>query len=458
MNILIIGNGFDLAHGLPTKYEDFLDFCYAIEYICDREISIYPENIDNIEEKIEEIKINNNVKPVVSRVFRKDLSEFCYTKVISKIYSYLKENAWFKYFMRIRNQGLMVGKNWIDFESEISKVIQQIRKIRNYYDDDEKIKNGFVNWESYKDADVLFSCMNMHEVFPNLKTDNESGLTKFMIFNSSSIGSVENVDIILNILLRDLNEITRVLEIYIDAGINNVTLSSNNKVKDFRNINPDHVLSFNYSNTYNRLYDQVGEDETCHIHDKTCYIHGKANVFHTLENCNLVLGIDEFLHGKKKDRELEYLPFKKFYQRIYKSPDNEYLDWVDEIKDGYADYIKRQQNNIYAYEQSKRDGSITQPFQMQKFEEAFNEKMPKHTVYIFGHSLDVTDKDVLKLFICNDNVETKIYYHRKNRDDREDLGKKIKNLIKIMGQEELIRRTGGAHKTIEFIPQTLTAD
>jgi len=26
MNILVIGNGFDLAHGLPTKYKDFLEF------------------------------------------------------------------------------------------------------------------------------------------------------------------------------------------------------------------------------------------------------------------------------------------------------------------------------------------------------------------------------------------------------------------------------------------------
>ncbi len=26
MNILVIENGFDLAHGLPTKYGDFLKF------------------------------------------------------------------------------------------------------------------------------------------------------------------------------------------------------------------------------------------------------------------------------------------------------------------------------------------------------------------------------------------------------------------------------------------------
>ena len=25
MNILVIGNGFDLAHGLPTKYGNFLE-------------------------------------------------------------------------------------------------------------------------------------------------------------------------------------------------------------------------------------------------------------------------------------------------------------------------------------------------------------------------------------------------------------------------------------------------
>ena len=28
MNILIIGNGFDLAHGLKTSYRDFLNYCY----------------------------------------------------------------------------------------------------------------------------------------------------------------------------------------------------------------------------------------------------------------------------------------------------------------------------------------------------------------------------------------------------------------------------------------------
>lgn len=33
MNILVIGNGFDLAHGLPTKYTDFLEFTKVIKRV-----------------------------------------------------------------------------------------------------------------------------------------------------------------------------------------------------------------------------------------------------------------------------------------------------------------------------------------------------------------------------------------------------------------------------------------
>lgn len=36
--ILLIGNGFDLAHGLPTSYSFFLDFCDKI-----KETLLFPE-------------------------------------------------------------------------------------------------------------------------------------------------------------------------------------------------------------------------------------------------------------------------------------------------------------------------------------------------------------------------------------------------------------------------------
>ena len=33
MNVLIIGNGFDLARGLPTGYNDYLDFSKMVKRI-----------------------------------------------------------------------------------------------------------------------------------------------------------------------------------------------------------------------------------------------------------------------------------------------------------------------------------------------------------------------------------------------------------------------------------------
>ena len=82
-------------------------------------------------------------------------------------------------------------------------------------------------------------------------------------------------------------------------------------------------------------------------------------------------------------------------------------------------------NNAYA--------GIENPLKKNPFQISIRTDMsdivcPEHTLYIFGHSLDVTDKDILKSFICNDNVQTKIYYHRKTEFDKSELGKLIKNL------------------------------
>ena len=62
-----------------------------------------------------------------------------------------------------------------------------------------------------------------------------------------------------------------------------------------------------------------------------------------------------------------------------------------------------------------------------------------------SHSLDITDREVLRDLILNDNVQTVIFYM-----DKQDYGRKIANLVKVIGQDELIRRTGGMTKTITF--------
>lgn len=49
MSILILGNGFDLEHKLPTRYTDFLDYVIAKKQLLDvKNIAIGSLIIDNI--------------------------------------------------------------------------------------------------------------------------------------------------------------------------------------------------------------------------------------------------------------------------------------------------------------------------------------------------------------------------------------------------------------------------
>ena len=386
--ILLIGNGFDLAHGLPTSYSYFLDFCDKVSrmftYLMHIDDKAYEKSAlntwdvdDSIKDKLLEWYKKRNDNP---------------DKLAIEIYDNIKENIWIHYFLNIR---YTLGKNWIDFESEISNVIQAFECIRDNIERRERIQQG--EGSKVIKLEVVQNFVNISKKLKKFKKSNLDDMyTNLEIFDEY----IEKMTL-------DLDKLIRTLEIYICEFINKIeVLQKNDDIKD---INPDYVLSFNYSNTYERIYDQSNKIE----YD---YVHGKADINNNVDTCNLVLGIDEYLEEHDRDNKLEFLPFKKFYQRIYKLTDSSYMEWVDEIR----------QNLECPYE-----------------------------LYIFGHSLDKTDKDVLELLICNDNVQTKIYYHRKSNDDKKELGKLIRNLVRVIGAKELIRRTGGSHKTIEFIPQTL---
>ena len=70
---------------------------------------------------------------------------------------------------------------------------------------------------------------------------------------------------------------------------------------------------------------------------------------------------------------------------------------------------------------------------------------PVMNIYFFGHSLDKTDGDVLRKMILQEYNTTTIFYH-----SREVLRKQIANLIAVIGEDELIKRTDKSTQTIFF--------
>ena len=79
MNILVLGNGFDLAHGLPTSYKDFLDYLSVIEFLCDEHNK--HQSYPNEKEVVDHI---NETYPYMNKILKDGLIKQCNQTWIEK--------------------------------------------------------------------------------------------------------------------------------------------------------------------------------------------------------------------------------------------------------------------------------------------------------------------------------------------------------------------------------------
>lgn len=189
MNILLIGNGFDLAHGLPTRYGDFLEFCKAIKDIKEKGLlndltAINKEMVSSYQ------SLHSGIKLVLPREFGEELSEKS-EELINLIY----DNAWLKYFLQC---DAFVGENWIDFESEISRVIQALDKAMALMKNQEDITKLSGN-----NAAII------KKIVEEVQKDDGKRL-----YIQEVLKSIQNLNSLKDILERDLNMLIRAFEIY----------------------------------------------------------------------------------------------------------------------------------------------------------------------------------------------------------------------------------------------------
>lgn len=381
MNILVIGNGFDLEHNLPTKYTDFLKFVEKFDFAYTWSKHM-PKELCKIED--EYLKL----------IFERPE----YENRVNALHIFTSNNVWLDHFKAAYTKHLAKKENWIDFEREISDVIQSLDKLCQYFnglhtgeDENKKLESYFR--EKLKYIGDFFSAESIIQKIPEL--------------------------------LYDLNRLIGALEIYMWDYIGSEKVQYYNP--DIAEICPGSVLSFNYSDTYRLIYAYNQKNVDC------CYIHGKAeNNFDFFEgeaastkekvdywiqknadSNNMVLGIDEYLPEERRNKEVDFIAFKKYYQRIYKKNGNEYKKWLERIEQNIA--AGRKEENI---------------------------------LYIFGHSLDETDGDILREFITHKHIKTIIYYR-----DKKQLGQQIVNLVKILTTDKMIEMVYGNHPSIIFQEQ-----
>lgn len=376
MNILVIGNGVDLAHGLPTRYWDFLTFAKAIKKL---DLDSWGEEITEFENRLDALRINVDTKKyILNNVFSKNNR----SKIINELMM-VKENIWIDYFLKYCYEKCK-HKGWIDFETEISNIIKNLDRAKQNRSKNRALK---LNDAENKVESFINEYIKAHGKLPSMIRD----------FNNE-----DYTDNIIEVLEKSLDELIRSLEIYLIEIVEKIDIKI--RVPEIESLNIGKVLSFNYTSTYKRLYES---------NDKSIeydYIHGKAENDRNIEDNNMVVGIDEYLDENRKNSDVEFIKFKKYFQRIHKQTGSQYKEWLSHIKNTRSINVNH--------------------------------------IYFFGHSLDVTDKDILNELIKCKNVVITIFYLNKKV-----YAQQIANLVKVIGCDELIERVSKPNPKIIFEQQ-----
>lgn len=229
-----------------------------------------------------------------------------------------------------------------------------------------------------------------------------------------------------------------------------------------------YILSFNYINNF--------KNQSPNFQPECCFVHGKINYVAELEKDisddmsndaktvmkieniisrnKIIIGFDD-LQNDKENFELEFVDYRKYFQRIYKGTDSQYVDWLNEYHQNMRKNFSWQgtrnaiNNNLNVI--SVENQNITYNYTEYLQETLKKSEHLPNQVFIFGHSLDSTDNEIFKDIFLREFNDTKIviYYH--DADARKRI---ITNLIKILTKPVLVQKTKGKNPVIEFVAQT----
>ena len=239
-DLLIVGNGFDLYHGLPTRYTDFLKF---ISYW-----SIFWDNY------------NGEAKAQVCTPFRVKLSE--QNEIIEESmrdfasyqgyykYEHLEfinshiENLWIQYFLKKQ----LSSVNWIDFEGEIYNVLKLVEEYYSEFIPEMRKRN---------DAPIKYIPGDMGTVINIFKKncpEEYIDFTQGIISRSDTEKDKlkNNKEMLLSTMKRELDDLIKCLDYYLLDFVSNIKVEQySEQIKELSYIN---LLNFNYTYTYASVY------------------------------------------------------------------------------------------------------------------------------------------------------------------------------------------------------------
>lgn len=298
-NVLIIGNGFDLYHKLPTRYTDFLFFVNNWSDFCSKHENASIEVTDT---DMLEIKLSD-----YGELTKKSIDDFAkYKNAYSEEYidefNLVHNNKWIDYFNEVIASS-QLGKNWIDFEQEILNAllyVQQYFEVLPTIAGTNQVINNVTSVEIHR-VIRIFAEKSPGTFAPN-----------FGLIHKSDLRNIDEKKQWLISFMRDeLDKLNTSLNIYLLEFVTRIKCGLYSE--QISNLTGIELLNFNYTYTYKNIY---GGRKLKHHHP----IHGDA------QEHNMVLGIPD----ESFPNTTEYIYFQKYFQRIQKRTGSFYREWITE--------------------------------------------------------------------------------------------------------------------------------
>ena len=342
MKYLIIGNGFDLAHDLPTSYSDFLFFLKHIN-----DVNLYIEKKDWPPE----------FEKYFNNPYRINKDEF------KRLIELASSNLWVYYFAHCNAE----IQGWIDMEREMIPVAELIdwvivnaskSQTRRHEDGTSDMYISECPANYVRIASVLPDFFECKINSKHIKIKPKYCNYQYGLLYQKMLDEVRG----------DLVKFIEIFRIYLNQFVETHDIKL---MPIISSMNVDRVLSFNYIST-EKNYDNLKDLNICHVHG------------YSSKDDSIVLGVNEL----KQDNTNRCIFMVKYYQRLVKRADISY------------------------------------------------KSMPKgdYSVTVFGHSLDVTDSDVLEPILKRAKI-IEVYYY-----DESDREKKIVNLISLLTKDDIEKR------------------
>lgn len=436
MNILIVGNGFDLSHYLPTKYDHFMVAMDAIE------------NWD-------EAKGDMGFDDLFGSLYETEAYFFGYTKAmydpdkikisleqIKELKAKLKENVWYQYF----SEHVREVKTWIDFETKIKDALEIAgqffdaidiyKKTNNFLGWDflaflKKNKNGFnLSQKNIRVLELLKLLKVNYSYYDEEKNEHIENLFYFNEWTSCNVEFLENLlkkykgynefqfTKATKNLIESLNKFSLLFNYYINL-ISMQIIDPKINIENLFKEQIDKVYSFNYTSTFKKNYD---------INVDCYYLHGEAKTIKP----KIILGVSEIKEELLK--KYNFWGFTKYHQKLFFDTDFQFLEeYLVQMDD-----LRKEVNlteKFWLSRASNGQGSVK--FINQKIKNVLDENSLNINFYIWGHSLDISDEIYIKeVFSFNEPydclVRVIIYFF--NEQAKFDL---LANLIHILGKEKV---------------------